>query len=120
MKDTEPEGPYIIVGYSSGAFVAIELALELQDTGENEVLHLLDMTPGRYHALVQENFGSDISKVDDEEFMITALTQTLGFDREEASYNNIINIIKITHNLNLSKISIDFITLHYFMYSLKK
>lgn len=34
IRETEPKGPYTIVGYSAGTFVAIELGLKFQETHE--------------------------------------------------------------------------------------
>lgn len=42
LRETYPEGPYRLVGYSFGACVAIEMALQLEKTNEIESLILLD------------------------------------------------------------------------------
>ncbi|XP_066589497.1 fatty acid synthase [Prorops nasuta] len=45
MKKIQKSGPYHLCGYSFGACVAFEMALQLEATGENVVLTLLDGSP---------------------------------------------------------------------------
>ncbi|XP_012261752.1 fatty acid synthase [Athalia rosae] len=45
MKTVQRKGPYTIVGYSFGACVAFEMALQLESAGESVVLTLLDGSP---------------------------------------------------------------------------
>ncbi|KAK0084976.1 hypothetical protein PV325_006291 [Microctonus aethiopoides] len=45
MKKIQKEGPYTIVGYSFGACVAFEMALQLEALGESVALHLIDGSP---------------------------------------------------------------------------
>lgn len=45
MKKVQKKGPYHIVGYSFGACVAFEMALQLETAGEKIVLTLLDGSP---------------------------------------------------------------------------
>lgn len=45
MKKIQKKGPYHIVGYSFGACVAFEMALQLESAGEKVVLTLIDGSP---------------------------------------------------------------------------
>ncbi|XP_046612929.1 fatty acid synthase [Neodiprion virginianus] len=45
MKTVQAKGPYTIVGYSFGACVAFEMALQLESAGEQAILTLLDGSP---------------------------------------------------------------------------
>lgn len=45
MKKVQKKGPYHIVGYSFGACVAFEMALQLETAGEKVILTLLDGSP---------------------------------------------------------------------------
>jgi thioesterase domain-containing protein len=38
LRDVQPEGPYLLAGYSSGGFVAFEMAQQLQKQGEEAAL----------------------------------------------------------------------------------
>lgn len=42
IRQVQPQGPYILVGYSFGACLAIEMAMQLEKTNEVENLVLLD------------------------------------------------------------------------------
>ena len=81
LRAAEPRGPYTIAGYSAGTFVAIELALRLQETNEIDKLVLIDLTPGRADAIFEENFGADREKIDETDVMIATLSQVLSIDR---------------------------------------
>ena len=45
MKSVQKQGPYSIIGYSFGACVAFEMALQLEKNGESTILTLLDGSP---------------------------------------------------------------------------
>ncbi|KAL7302666.1 hypothetical protein TKK_0004723 [Trichogramma kaykai] len=45
IRDVQAKGPYTLVGYSFGALVAFEIALQLETAGEQVVLTLLDGSP---------------------------------------------------------------------------
>ncbi|XP_076656220.1 fatty acid synthase-like [Halictus rubicundus] len=45
MKKVQKKGPYHVVGYSFGACVAFEMALQLETAGEKVILTLLDGSP---------------------------------------------------------------------------
>lgn len=45
MKKVQPKGPYTIVGYSFGASVAYEMAVQLEATKEQVRLLLVDGSP---------------------------------------------------------------------------
>ena len=45
IREVQAKGPYTILGYSFGALVAFEMALQLEITGEQVVLTLLDGSP---------------------------------------------------------------------------
>ncbi len=49
IRKHQPEGPYLLAGYSGGAFVAYEMALQLKAAGETaEFLGILDMSAPGY------------------------------------------------------------------------
>ncbi|CAK9827746.1 Fatty acid synthase [Anthophora retusa] len=53
MKKLQSKGPYHIAGYSFGACVGFEMALQLQSAGEQVVLTLIDGSPDfvKYHSV---------------------------------------------------------------------
>ena len=55
LRDIQPHGPYILIGYSFGGLVALEMAQSLQEVGENvALLALVDAYPdARYMAAGQ-------------------------------------------------------------------
>ncbi|XP_043288036.1 fatty acid synthase [Venturia canescens] len=59
MKSLRPKGPYTIVGYSFGACVAFEMALQLEARGERCTLYLLDGSP-EYITLQSAAIGKNV------------------------------------------------------------
>ena len=52
MHAVQPHGPYLIGGLSFGGWVALEMAMQLQDRGEEvELVALLDSNPGHLRSL---------------------------------------------------------------------
>ena len=50
IKQIQPSGPYRLAGYSLGGMIALEIAQQLQASGEIiELLFLLDASPLKYH-----------------------------------------------------------------------
>ena len=50
IKQIQPSGPYRLAGYSLGGMIALEIAQQLQASGEViELLFLLDISPLKYH-----------------------------------------------------------------------
>jgi surfactin family lipopeptide synthetase C len=48
MREIQPQGPYMMVGKSSGGVVALEMAHQLEQVGETGVVGLLDSSPPNY------------------------------------------------------------------------
>jgi fatty acid synthase len=54
-----PGAPFSLLGYSFGALLALELALELEAEGREGHLHLVDGSPGFTKSLLKVTMGSD-------------------------------------------------------------
>lgn len=53
IKKVQGTGPYTIIGYSYGALVGFEVGVELEKSGENVKLYLIDGSPGYVSSLMQ-------------------------------------------------------------------
>lgn len=71
MREKQPVGPHTVAGYSFGATVAVEVALQLQAAGDKCSLVLLDGS----HAYVRMFTDKYVTEgVNDEEKQVSALT----------------------------------------------
>ena len=58
IKALQPHGPYILVGYSLGGLVALEMARHLAETGENiALLVMIDSYPSARYAPLAQRLG---------------------------------------------------------------
>ncbi|XP_049273436.1 fatty acid synthase-like [Rhipicephalus sanguineus] len=86
LKEVQPKGPYSLVGYSLGATVAFEMAVQLQSAGESVgSLILLDGSP-QYVAMRWSHYQNHFTdaKEEEESFVLCAfLKQYLDIDFRE-------------------------------------
>lgn len=64
IRKLQPHGPYILVGYSLGGLVALEMARYLAESGENiALLVMVDSYPILYHVPLAQRFGVYARKI---------------------------------------------------------
>lgn len=78
IKLVQSKGPYTIVGYSFGACVAFEMALQLEAVGEKTILMLLDGSPD-YITSHSKTIGKQVNQVDTEEEISDGTRKALAF-----------------------------------------
>lgn len=82
VKEVQPTGPYSICGYSFGACVAVEMALQLESAGEKVKLILLDGShtyAAKYTEQVRVNTVNDLN-MDQSEALMYFLLQFKNVD----------------------------------------
>jgi thioesterase domain-containing protein len=58
IRETQPEGPYYLAGYSAGGFIAFEVARQLQRSGQAVAfVALMDTTASRLRAPLLRRYG---------------------------------------------------------------
>jgi fatty acid synthase len=62
MQEVQARGPYNLIGYSFGALVAFEMALQLENLGEDVRLNLLDGSP-QFITLHCQTIGKQIGQI---------------------------------------------------------
>lgn len=87
VKEIQPKGPYMICGYSFGACVAFEMALQLEKAGEKVKLVLLDGShsyAAKYTEQLRVNTISDLN-MDQSEALTYFLLQFKDIDQTKVS-----------------------------------
>lgn len=88
VKEVQPKGPYNICGYSFGACVAFEMALQLEAAGEKVKLILLDGShsyAAKYTEQLRVNTVSDLN-IDQSEALTYFLLQFKDVDQTKVSF----------------------------------
>ncbi|WP_066383167.1 non-ribosomal peptide synthetase [Anabaena sp. CA = ATCC 33047] len=86
LKKVQPEGPYLLGGWSMGGVIALEMAIQLQKQGENvDFLALIDSKPPTLN-----NHHQDFSKVTDAQLLANIAIGTA------ASFGKDLSFLKTT------------------------
>ncbi|XP_014215720.1 fatty acid synthase [Copidosoma floridanum] len=115
MKEVQKQGPYTLVGYSFGALVAFEMALQLETLGETVNLTLIDGSP-EFITLHTRTIGKQAEQITESleddglkkalAFFIRQLNSTVGFLKayyelrdvksDEEMFNKMLDLIGTT------------------------
>ncbi|CAD6242162.1 GSCOCG00009427001-RA-CDS [Cotesia congregata] len=84
IKKIQKKGPYTLIGYSYGACVAFEMALQLESQGETVTLNLIDGSPefvNKHSESIGKNAtqsGSTLQRIDSHEEMMEKMLELIG------------------------------------------
>ncbi|XP_012270411.1 fatty acid synthase [Orussus abietinus] len=84
MKTVQPKGPYTLVGYSFGACVAFEMALQLEASGEKVHMTLLDGSP-EYITSHSQSIGRKVNQTESADAISDGYRKALAFFARQLS-----------------------------------
>ena len=93
MKTIQKKGPYTIVGYSFGACVGFDMALQLEQAGESVILTLLDGSPD-YLTLHSQTIGKQATDAGSQ-LITDGYRKALAFFAKQ--FNSKIDFVKVSY-----------------------